>query len=79
MPKYRIPIVASTYVEVEAVNLDRAMDKVYSESPDIPGVDKSQVSLWEIDNWAPVEKDGATIKDNNGELYISDIMDRTQY
>ena len=55
------------------------MDKVYSESPDIPGIDKSQVSQWEIDNWAAVEKDGCTIKDRNGGLYISDIMDREKY
>lgn len=78
MPKYRMPIVATTFVEVEADNLDLAITKTYNERPDIPGIDMSEVE-WEIDNWAAVEKDGCTIKDKNGELYLSDIMDKEKY
>ncbi len=78
MAKYRIPIVATSFVEVEANNLDEAITKTYRDRPDIPGIDMSEVA-WEIDNWAAVEKDGCVIKDRNGDLYLSDIMDKEKY
>lgn len=79
MKKYRIPIIAMTYTEVEAENLEDAISQINSGDPDTPGIDKSEVDTWEIDEWRSVQVNGETITDKNGDLYLSDIMKPSDY
>lgn len=79
MPKYIIPIMVLSKVEVEADNLEEALNKINNGNPDIPGVNKAEINSWEINEWEYIEKDNQILDDENGNLYLSDILDKTKY
>lgn len=80
MAKYRLPIQAISYVEVEADTLQEAILNINNGVPDVPGINVSEVFNWEIDQWSSFEKDNELVMDSEGnDLYLSDIMDHTKY
>ena len=79
MAKYKLPVIANSFIEVEADNLEKAINKAYKEKIHAPGIDYSSIDNWEIDQWKSFEKDGKTVEDEESELYISDIMNQSEY
>lgn len=79
MAKYKLPVIANSFIELEAENLEEAIKKAYKEKIHIPGIDMSSIDNWEIDRYSPFEKDGETVVDNDCETYIVDIIDKTEY
>lgn len=80
MAKYKIPVQAISYVEIEADNLEQAVEQVNHGEVSIPGIDKSKVSNWEVDQWSIFEKDDQIVVDEDDScLYLSDILDHSKY
>ena len=80
MAKYKIPVQAISYVEIEADNLEQAVKQVNHGEISIPGIDKSKVSNWEVDQWSIFEKDDQIVVDEDDScLYLSDILDHSKY
>lgn len=80
MSKYRLPIQVISYIEVEAETLEDAITDIHNGTPDVPGIDLSKVSDWEVDRWQSIFKNEEELLDKDGiSLYLSDITDHTKY
>lgn len=83
MPKYNIPLLINTTIEVEAENLEQAVDAVHKlgnkEVSKKINIDLSKVENWEVDQWAPIQKGDETIGNEDGDLYLGDCFDQTKY
>lgn len=75
MAKYRIPIEAISYTEVEADNLADAIADVCKGTPDVEGVNLYEVDNWGVSLYDSIFKDGEELieEETDEYIYLSDI------
>lgn len=73
MSKYRLPILATSYLEVEADSLEQAMSNVYEGTKSIRGIDVDEVEEWGVDHWQPFYKDGEEVKSDGQSVFIGEV------
>lgn len=80
MAMYKLPIIAQSFTIIEADTLEDAINDINSGDPDIPGIDTTIVSNWEVDQWESFEINDIIIKDeDDNDLNIGDIMNHRNY
>lgn len=82
MPRYRIPVSITFYVEKEANNLEIAESEVCTADFKKAGIDiaNDKIFDWETSTSHPVSKDDEEIVHPDGNtLFLSDLADFTKY